>query len=116
MSPLHEVHQNSHGLLWKTALGWMAANWSETGLRRLSFGLNTLRQAEQSLNEAIPDRGGAWEARRDEAFDLAVRLADFARGACDDFTDIPLDQGRPTPFRRAVVEACRAVGWGQTST
>lgn len=116
MSHLKEVYESPLGLLWNTKLGWMTASWSAAGLRRLSFGLNTLRQAEQSLNAVPLVRDGAWEARRAEAFDLAARLADFARGACDDLTDIPLDLGEATPFRRAVVEACRAVGLGQTST
>lgn len=103
------------GFAWPTRLGWMAAVWSESGLCRLSFGWKSLRELEIALHgAATSDRAAAIHG--DAAGDLAARLADFADGADEDFSDIPLDLSAAAPFRRAVVEACRRVAWGQTST
>ena len=44
-----------------------------------------------------------------------AQLADYAAGRRTSF-DLPLDLSACTPFTRAVLEACRHIGWGRVLT
>lgn len=57
--------------------------------------------------------------RRDTAFlcDLQQRIIAYYEGEAVDFrTDPPVNLDRISPFARNVLRACRAIGFGQTST
>jgi methylated-DNA-[protein]-cysteine S-methyltransferase len=62
------------------------------------------------LPAARAARGGA------NAEPLAERLRDYFGGGRDDFGDVELDVEGSTPFQRAVVDALRAVPYGETVT
>jgi O-6-methylguanine DNA methyltransferase len=51
-----------------------------------------------------------------ERHPLAVRLCAYFGGARDSFTDVEIDLDGYTAFQRAVVEAVRAVTWGEVVT
>lgn len=83
--------------------GW----FSRAGLQRLELPLPGQPRTLPVLHSAANDGRGRLLARALEAY--------FA-GMAVDFADIPLDPAGATPFRRAVWEAARTVGWGQIST
>jgi methylated-DNA-[protein]-cysteine S-methyltransferase len=45
---------------------------------------------------------------------LVRRLKAYADGSPDDFSDVPIDFGPVSGFRRRVLEECRRVGYGAT--
>lgn len=91
-------------------LGWFALIGSSRGLRRLSFAHESREAALQAVDARQIDavRPGAWISN------LCRRLQAYAEGEVVDFLDIPLDQAGQTPFRAAVVEACRRIEYGRT--
>ncbi len=94
----------------QTDLGWIALAGSGTTIAQISFARGSRKAALSALDRHV--REGAricdWNAP------LAARLVDFAAGAADDFRDVELDLRGLTPFQQRIVEACRAIGYGQT--
>jgi methylated-DNA-[protein]-cysteine S-methyltransferase len=77
------------------------------------FGMGELWLADGRLLEiGHPRAGGATEPTGDH--ELARRLVSWFAGARDDFLDVELDLDWCTPFQRALVEALRAVPYGET--
>ena len=103
----------------ETALGYMAfARRGETVLA-LSFGHATEEAALLSLSERIPTSGTGVRAVAGTGADgdeLVERLQHFARGEQVDFDDVSLDFAGRTLFQRKVLQACRAIPWGNTCT
>lgn len=93
-----------------TELGCMAAEWRGGKLVRLTFGHDS---ADLAL-EAI-DRLG-FEGRRLAHVHrtLVARLQAYARGARDDFKDVPVLLDGLTDFAQGVVKSCRGIGYGRT--
>ncbi|MCH7752272.1 MAG: MGMT family protein [Planctomycetes bacterium] len=46
--------------------------------------------------------------------DLVERLREFARGEPTDFSDVAVETRGATSFQRRVIDACRAIPWGET--
>lgn len=128
----------------ETALGWMAICGGMRGIAALSFGHRSAeaarRSAARSLRCAVSLRRAATESAlpwqrtgsgtlpREISPDavslgpefcadrLIERLQAFARGARDDFCDVPIDFGLTTDFTRRVWTACRSIGFGTVAT
>lgn len=95
----------------ETDLGWLALAGAAGRLERLTFGYATPSAALDATGAVAGEiRVGDWCPH------LAVRLQRFARGHAQDFSDVPLAASPGTEFRRAVLRACRAVPYGQTTT
>ena len=45
-----------------------------------------------------------------------TRLQAYAAGVAEDFSDVVIDMDSVTPFQRRVVQACRAIPYGETRT
>jgi methylated-DNA-[protein]-cysteine S-methyltransferase len=93
-----------------TELGWLALAGAGGTVWQITFA-RASRQA--ALAALLPEvraraRAGDWNPA------LVRRLQDFAAGAPDDFRDVRLDLAHLTPFQKRVVEACRAIGYGQS--
>lgn len=92
-----------------TAIGWMAFEWTESGLRRLVFGYKTEPAAAKALHASHDARPAA-----DDGHPLVHRLREYAGGEFDDFLDIAVDHTGRTPFAQRVLEACRRIPPGDT--
>lgn len=98
-------------LAWRvfpTALGRMAAGWTERGLQRLVW--SDERSARRSRGRVAEPLAGACQ-------ELETVLAAYAEGAPIDPArlDVPLAPPRATPFAAAVREALREVPRGLTT-
>ncbi len=71
---------------------------------------------DRLVNHELPAARRVRETRAEGGSELADRLASFFRGERDDFRDIELDLDGATPFQRAIVDALRAVPYGETVT
>lgn len=92
-----------------TQLGWMAVVGRQGRLTRVLFDLPS-REAAQRVVAALDATPRAWNA------DLSRRLRDFAAGRRVAFDDVELDLDDIPPFTRRVIDACRAVEYGATSS
>lgn len=99
-------------------LGWMALLMVDESVVELSFAHATPEQATSALRALLTyEAMHAEGADRSPALDALVeRLQVYARGARDDFRDVPIALDDTAPFTRRVIAACRAIDYGQTRT
>lgn len=104
-------------IAFQTDLGYVALAEQNHSLLALVFGYTSKRSAMRSLATRIQDVelpiDGLGESRS-WADDLVDRLREFARGEPTDFSDIVVDAHEATSFQRRVIDACRAIPWGET--
>jgi len=93
-----------------THLGWIALAGRGTTIHQITFARASHTAALAALDPAIRACGRScnWNPV------LARRLRDYAAGAADDFRDVELELAHLTSFQRRIVQACRAIGYGQT--
>ncbi len=114
-------------------LGWFAVDWRDAQLHALVFGYASGAEAAGVLlenlqfldGERIPGRRDeiCWvdieqnpKAASREIRQFAERIRAYADGQRDQFLDIPVALNNATKFQRHVLEQCRRIGYGQTST
>ena len=111
--------------VFSTALGWMALvtesvtsgsrgrgpALTNTVVTQLSFGHVTPLAARRAL-----ERSSGAEGERAKLSAIAKRLQAYADGEPDDFIDIEVRDYATTDFKRAVIERCRAIPYGETMT
>lgn len=98
--------------VFKTDLGWVAIWGFNNTLGGIVFGQRT-RQAARAAAEAkavCKLSADCWYP------EFAERLAAYAAGAPDDFSDVEIDLTHLTSFSARVVRQCRRVGYGQTTS
>jgi methylated-DNA-[protein]-cysteine S-methyltransferase len=98
--------------VFRSALGWMAMVGQGRVLEQLTFGHPTSRAARAALDSELTRDAapGTWNSR------LIARLQAYAAGRPDDFSDVPVDTGAVTEFRRRVLDRCRRIPYGKTLT
>lgn len=96
----------------ETAIGWFALLASGSAVRQLTLGHATEAAALAALDPTVLEiaQRDAWRP------DVIERLGAYASGRPVDFQDVPIDDTHLSEFQRSVVQACRAIGHGQTST
>jgi len=109
-----------------SSLGWFAVAWQAEQLHALVFGFANGSEAAGVLLELSPfgDEAQAGSvnieqnssAASRETCRLAERLQAYADGGRDEFLDIPLACHRVTPFQQQVLQQCRRIRYGHTST
>jgi methylated-DNA-[protein]-cysteine S-methyltransferase len=97
----------------ESELGWMAIAGTETVLAELTFGHSSPREAIAGLSCLGGDEE---EVDADWQRELVERLQAYAGGDREDFSDVTIALTSVTPFQRRVVQACRAIPYGQTRT
>lgn len=105
-------------LTFPTALGPCGLAWNETGLTAFALPGSDRAQTESWLvRQAGPgDRAGDSGSPPVWVADLVARVQRHLEGQMQDFTDVPLDSGRVSPFAWRVYEATRKVPPGLTAT
>jgi methylated-DNA-[protein]-cysteine S-methyltransferase len=97
--------------LFDTALGPFGLAWNERGLVRLQ-----LAEADRTATEkrlAVSARAGAPPPWAEQAI---AEIRRYLAGERVDFAAVAIDLAGVGAFRRAVYEAARAIGWGQTAS
>ena len=75
---------------------------------RILIGHASAEQVRSAAARAVQaSAGGAALTESDWNPKLRRKLQDFARGIPTDFSDVKLEHGRTTPFRKRVIEATR---------
>ena len=107
--------------VFQTDLGWMGLQVAADGVQRVVFDCQSAVQAEVMLDAAAFAADACVERSVPAGVDKLVaelrdRLVDFARGKRGDFDFVPLAASRMTTFQKAVIEHCRAIPHGETSS
>ncbi len=91
-------------------LGWIALIGTGEMLLQLTFGHTSARAALEALEDNLAQdaQEEAWNGR------LVRRLEAYSAGEPVDFTDVEIDPGPVSEFRRCVILHCRRIGYGQT--
>jgi len=104
-------------IVFQTALGYVGIALRGPTLLALVFGHSTERSAHRALAERVSDLPAsldAWTESSRAADDLIDRLREFALGEPIDFSDVLVNTKGATTFQRRVIDACRAIPWGET--
>ncbi len=91
-------------------LGWIALLGTGKTLLQLTFGHTSAQAALEALEDSLAQEAqeGLWNRP------LVRRLEAYAAGEPVDFTDIEIDSGPVSQFRRRVILHCRRIGYGKT--
>lgn len=108
-------------MLVETVLGTIGLAWSSKGLTRLQL---PEPSARATLARLTREHGDAIEpVDCDATSDLpafvsavAALLVRYTRGEKVDFSDVPVDLAKADPFRAAIYNAARGLGYGETTT
>ena len=100
--------------LFATPLGACAVAWGEGGLRRIWLPEKN-GDADSLRRRVVLEGGGLVERRPPPSVKMAIRrLADAVVGKPVRFDGIDVDYGKATDFQRAIYEALKATGPGET--
>ena len=107
--------------VFQTDLGWMGIQVAVGGVQRVVFDCQSATQAEVMLGAAEFAADARLERSVPAGVDKLVAelrdgLVDFAQGKRVDFGFVPLATRHMTTFQAAVIEHCRAIPYGQTSS
>jgi methylated-DNA-[protein]-cysteine S-methyltransferase len=97
--------------LFDTALGPFGIAWNERGLIRLQ-----LADADRDVTEKRLGATAGPGAPPPWAEQLIANIRRYLAGEKVDFAAVALDLTRVGEFRRAVYDAARSVGWGETTS
>jgi methylated-DNA-[protein]-cysteine S-methyltransferase len=100
----------------ETAIGWIGIAWSDRGLTRVQLPAHDRQATERRLLSTIKGRAtesADMSASIAQAADLIRRYGD---GEAVDFSGVPVDLDGVDGFRRAIYDAARQLGFGETTT
>lgn len=101
--------------IFETEMGWFGIVGQENVVRRVWIGHVSAEQVRSAATRAFSSNAdGEKLTESDWNPKLRRRFQDFARGIPTDFSDVKIDVGRTTPFRKRVIEATRKIGYGRT--
>jgi methylated-DNA-[protein]-cysteine S-methyltransferase len=101
--------------IFETEMGWFGLIGREEVVVRILIGHASAEQVRSAAARALQTiAGGAALTDSDWNPKLRRKLQDFARGIPTDFSDVKLEHGRTTPFRKRVIEATRKIRYGRT--
>jgi methylated-DNA-[protein]-cysteine S-methyltransferase len=100
----------------ETGIGWIGIAWSERGLTRLQLPARDREATGRRLLSTI--HGPAVESIDMPApiAGLVGMLRRYTEGEAVDFSGVPVDLDGIDPFRRAIYDAARRLGFGETTT
>ena len=100
----------------ETGIGWIGIAWSERGLTRLQLPARDREATGRRLLSTI--HGPAVESIDMPApiAGLVGMLRRYTEGEAVDFSGVPVDRDGVDPFRRAIYDAARGLGFGETTT
>jgi methylated-DNA-[protein]-cysteine S-methyltransferase len=99
-------------LVFSSSLGWITLLGGNDRVKELTFGHATRAAAKKALSSAYLSHARPLKQKSS----LVYRLQGYAKGARDDFHDIPVDLRHLTAFQRRVFSVCRKIPYGSTLT
>jgi methylated-DNA-[protein]-cysteine S-methyltransferase len=110
-----ETPQSASLSIFDTEMGWFGLIGNGDIVARVLIGHASAEQVRSAAVRAFPAKSGGKELpESDWNPKLRRKFQDFARGIPTNFSDVKLDLGRTTPFRKRVIEAARKIGYGRT--
>jgi methylated-DNA-[protein]-cysteine S-methyltransferase len=103
-----------HHAIFDTAIGPCGVAWTALGLIALALPERDATETEARLRRKSGSTGAA-EPPPDVASAIA-RIQDYCAGERVDFTSAPLDLSAVDPYRRALYDTMRGIGFGETVT
>ncbi len=100
----------------ETGIGWIGIAWSERGLTRLQLPGRDREATGRRLLSTISGRPVESAGMPAPIADLVGMLRRYGAGETVDFSGVPVDFDGVDPFRRAIYDAARQLGFGQTTT
>ena len=100
--------------VFETALGFIGIAWSDTGVRRLHLPDESRDATERHMLSRLHNPLPASPAAPIEH--IVGMIRQYADGQAIDFSRVALDLDDVTPLYRAIYEATRRIGWGETRT
>jgi methylated-DNA-[protein]-cysteine S-methyltransferase len=96
-------------------MGWFGLVGHDDVVVRVFIGHASAEQVRAAAMRDLPTKAGSEQpAVSDWNPKLRRKFQDFARGVPTDFSDVKLDLGGTTPFRKRVIEATRKIRYGCT--
>lgn len=107
--------------LFETAIGWIGIAWSEIGLTRVQLPERSEAATERRLlATSASDAGPSPQRLAGEPpatiATVIEALRRYAAGEPVDFSGVPVDLAGVDPFRLAIYDAARKLGFGDTTT
>jgi methylated-DNA-[protein]-cysteine S-methyltransferase len=101
--------------IFDTEMGWFGLVGRGDVVVRVLIGHASAEQVRSAARRAFSTNGsGEKLTESDWNPKLRRKFQDFARGIPTDFSEVKLDLGCTTPFRKRVIEAARKIGYGRT--
>lgn len=100
----------------ETGIGWIGIAWSERGLTRLQLPGRDREATGRRLLSTISGRPVESAGMPAPIADLVGMLRRYGAGETVDFSGVPVDFDGVDPFRRAIYDAARQLGFGETTT
>jgi methylated-DNA-[protein]-cysteine S-methyltransferase len=100
----------------ETGIGWIGIAWSERGLTRLQLPARDREATGRRLLSTISGRPVESAGMPAPIADLVGMLRRYGAGETVDFSGVPVDLDGVDPFRRAIYDAARQLGFGETTT
>ena len=100
----------------ETGIGWIGIAWSERGLTRLQLPARDRPATERRLLATMQGRAVESADMPASIADLVGMLRRYGAGEEVDFSGVPVDLDGVDPFRRAIYDAARRLGFGRTTT
>jgi methylated-DNA-[protein]-cysteine S-methyltransferase len=104
--------QNELLIVFPSALGWMGLRMAGPVVRQLAFGHPSAEAAGRAIDPEMVHSSPKSEQQRQ----VVRELKRYAEGKPTDFDGILLDPGPSTAFRKGVLDHCRAIPYGKTTT
>ncbi len=114
MRTLTEIEAPMRYSLFDTALGAVGVAWSERGLTRLQLPESSRSATDCRVRGRFPDTSRGEPPPQIKRAITATQK--YLAGERTDFTPLALDLAGVSDFHRAIYDAARRVGWGETVT
>jgi methylated-DNA-[protein]-cysteine S-methyltransferase len=101
--------------IFESEMGWFGLVGRGDVVVRVFIGHASADQVRSAAVRELPAKtGGEKLTESDWNPKLRRKFQDFARGVPTNFSDVKLELGRTTPFRKRVIDAARKIGYGRT--
>jgi len=100
--------------VFETAMGFCGIAWSERGICRFMLPMNAPGPTEERMTRPLENSLPAEPVGL--AADVVAAARRYFAGEREDFSAYPVDLEGVDPFRRAIYQAARRLGYGETTT
>ena len=103
-----------HYLIFETDGGFCGIAWNAVGVTRFQLPTKSAEATERLMRRRVP--GAEPDTPTPEVAEAVAAVKRYFAGEAIDFSGVTLDLGEQDAFFKAIYEAARRVGWGETTT